>query len=124
VERHSSMGAYGIDQEKGTVGNQVVMDSNNDYYSSAATVHHDVLHQIGLGDRYSEPKKDGNATAAQGYEKDLIGFGPRTAYQGQGFVFKQIHFDNIGRTHFQGKAAKRVSKKRVDGATIDNPEGK
>ena len=123
VQRHSTMGAMGVNEANGTVGNLVVMDSESNYFSSAATVHHDILHQIGLGDRYSEPDKNGDVKVAQGYGRDIMGFGPRTAYQGKGFEFKQIHFNNFGRTHFQSKTAKKVSNKRVDKATIKNPSG-
>lgn len=123
VQRHSTMGAMGVNEANGTVGNLVVMDSESNYFSSAATVHHDILHQIGLWDRYSEPDKNGDVKVAQGYGRDIMGFGPRTAYQGKGFEFKQIHFNNFGRTHFQSKTAKKVSNKRVDKATIKNPSG-
>jgi RHS repeat-associated protein len=132
VQRHSTMGAMGVNEANGTVGNLVVMDSESDYYSSAATVHHDILHQIGLGDRYSEPDKNGEVKAAEGYERDIMGFGPRTAYQGKGFEFKQIHFNNFGRTHFNVFTTSPFSKffmprsfnRRVDKATIKNPSGK
>jgi hypothetical protein len=115
------MGAIGNDPDKGIVGNLVVMDSESDYYSSAATVHHDVMHQLGLGDRYYDDGK-GNVKAATGFDKDLMGLGPQVAYLGQGFEFKQAHFNNYGKTHFQKRATRSVSKKRVDPFTIKKPE--
>lgn len=120
--RGVSMGAIGNDASKGIVGNQVVMDSESDYYSSAATVHHDVMHQLGLGDRYYDDGA-GNIRAASGFSKDLMGLGPQKAYQGQGFEFKQAHFDNYGKTYFQKETIKNsFSNKRVDPYTIEKPE--
>ncbi len=96
------------------------MDSNSDYYSAPATILHDVLHEMGLGDRYSENKK-GNVNAAEGYNNDIMGFGAREAYLNNNIEVKQTHFDNYGNTLFQPKESNIVSKQRVDKATIKNP---
>ena len=118
VKRNESMGAIGNNPVTGTVGNRVVMDSESDYYSSAATVHHDVLHQLGLGDKYYEAGEK----AAKGFEKDIMGLGPQTSFLGKGFSFHQAHFNDYGKAHFNAKEGKYVSKKRVDPYTITEPE--
>jgi len=126
TERLSTMGAFNNTNSTGT---KVVM--NNDetyegrYYSSAATVLHDVFHVMGLGDRYYDtPTKQG---AAPGYLNDIMGYGPREIYNGRsGLQINQVHFDDYGKAFIPSSISKikigtTVSKKLVDCATINNP---
>ena len=50
-----------------------------------------------------------------------MGFGPRTAYQVKGFEFKQIHFDDYGKTHFNKRKTNTSSSILIDCATTKNP---
>ncbi len=118
VIRHKDMGAIGNDYKKGIVGNKIVLDSNGDYYSRAATVVHDVMHQLGLGDRYYDNRK-GDVKAHIGFESDLLGLGPQTDYKGEGFSFSNEHFQNYAKKLFKKQTFSGYSIKRVDNHSID-----
>jgi RHS repeat-associated protein len=119
VQRGETMGAFGNSVENMKVGFKVVMRSGDSYYSRATTVVHDIMHQLGLGDRYHDPRNGSRVEAHAGFETDLLGLGPQTDYQGNGFTFSQEHFANYAKVLFKKEVIHGVSKKRVDNHSID-----
>ena len=130
VERHIDMGAVGTDNT--ATGREVVM--NNDantygqYYSSAVAVLHDILHVMGLGDRYYNPNYDDVTTPVEGFEEDIMGYeGISLVYFGLSELqINQIHFDNYGKAFIPPaisdiETGTTISNKRVDCATIREP---
>ena len=133
VERGSTMGA--VENTSENTGRKVVMNNDNTnngkYFSSPGTVLHDVLHVMGLGDRYSQTrdKETGQEIikVSEQYKNDIMGLGPNAIYyQRKPLQIKQVHFDNYGKAFYNSiiwgpSANSAVSNKLVDCATINNP---
>jgi RHS repeat-associated protein len=131
AQRYGRMGANNTSE---STGRNVVMNNDNDwkgkYYSSPGTVLHDVLHVMGLGDRYKDTRlPDGTikSEATKEYATDIMGLGPQTIYnKTSGLEINQIHFNNYGKTHASNiglgpSVNSGASNKLVDCATIRNP---
>jgi hypothetical protein len=120
VTRNNTMGAIGNSVIKMKVGYKVVMDSEGDYYSRDATVVHDVMHQLRLGDRYYDAR-DGSPTVAHSdeFKTDLLGLGPQTDYLGKGFTFSKEHFKNFAITLFKKVEIKAVGENCVENHSVD-----
>jgi len=94
-----------------TAGNKGEISKNDNVGISFRTTLHEVLHFLGLSDRYKEDGKntDGSRKTKPnpGFEEDIMGTQSTTK-------INQVHYDNYGKEYSKKEAGKYILKNKID----------